>query len=117
MSTFTLYGKERFKALVAECRVQKGEREVKKSCRRRTGKLDPNNLKLKGLADHHLNSDVFIGNGTVNADHDAFGQGPDSETDIPFHIGMQAANTPFGRHPPDFHKRVRTAATGYRHVS
>jgi hypothetical protein len=60
LSTFTLYGKARFK-------VQKREREVKKSCRRRTGKLDANNLKLKGLADHHLNSAAFIGNGAVNA--------------------------------------------------
>jgi hypothetical protein len=47
-------------------------------------------LKLKGLADHHLNPDAFIGAGGVNADHEALRHGPDAETGIPFHIGMQA---------------------------
>ena len=59
-------------------------------------------LKLKGLADHHLNPNAFTGNGGVNADYDALRHGPEAETGIPFHIGMQAANTPFRRHPPDF---------------
>ena len=53
-------------------------------------------LKLERLANHHLHANLFIGYGGVDTDYDAFGPGADAETDIPFHVGMQAFQVPFG---------------------
>ena len=46
-------------------------------------------LKLERLAHHHLHPGIFIGGRSINTEYDALGPGPDAQTDIPFHVGVQ----------------------------
>ena len=59
---------------------------------------------LERLANHHLHPGPFVGHGGVDADYDALGPGPEAKTDIPFHVGMQRIEVPFGCYSPDFCK-------------
>jgi hypothetical protein len=52
-------------------------------------------LELKRLADHHLNLEILIGDRAVDANHNPFGPGSQTQPEAPLHIGVQRIEIPF----------------------